>query len=161
MVTMIQRMLLLGLLLAAVASAPAQNISLEDLKQAGTQILDEYSVDDLLENLETPSTQEWSEFWESILDALQTGSLDDLSWILPYAETAVGFLKNVPEGASYASWMEQRLDYFDMARSVLKAVPSPTPEIRPPVERAEGRFHLAPPSRPRTAPPGDGQPADT
>jgi membrane-bound lytic murein transglycosylase D len=150
---MIQRMLLLGCLCVSLTAASAQDITLEDLARAGSDLLNEYSVEDLLDQLEAPSTEEWSDFWKSIEGALQSGSLDDLSWLMPYAATAAGFLKTVPEGETYGAWLEQRLDYFDMARSVLKAVPAPTPEARPPVERTAGKFRLVPPPRPRSAPP--------
>lgn len=153
MVTMIQRMLLLACLLAAFSVASAEEMSLEGLAQTGAQLLDDYSVEDLIEQLEAPGAGDWSEFWKTIEQALQSGSLDDLSWLLPYAKTAAGFLKTVPDGEPYAAWLEQRLDYFDMARNVLRSVPSPAPEVRPPVERSHDRFKLVPPPRPKGAPP--------
>lgn len=150
---MIQRLLLLGCLCVALSTASAQDMTLEDLAQAGSELLNEYSIEDMLDQLETPSAEDWSEFWKSLEGVLQAGSLDDLSWLMPYARTAAGFLRTVPEGEPYAAWLEQRLDYFDIARSVLRAVPAPTPETRPPVERAPGRFRLVPPPRPRSSPP--------
>ena len=152
MVTMIQRMLLLVCLCLLLPAASAQDMTIEELAKAGSELLDGYSVEDLIEHLEIPTAEEWSDFWKSLQGALQTGSLDDLSWLLPYVETASGFLKTVPQGEPYAAWLEQRLDYFDMARSVLKTVPGPVPETRPPVERAPGRFRLVPPPRPRSTP---------
>lgn len=156
---MIQRLLLLGFLCIALAPSFGQDIDIESVAQVGSellaesQLLNEYPVEDMLDQLDPPSPEEWSEFWKSLGDALQSGSLDDLSWLLPYAKTAAGFLKTVPEGKPYAAWLDQRLDYFDMARSVLNAVPGPTPEVRPPVERMQGKFRLVPPARPRSAPP--------
>ena len=150
---MIQRMLLLGCLCVALTTASAQDMTLDDLTQAGAKLLNDYPIEDMLNQLEVPSTEDWSEFWKSIEGALQSGSLDDLSWLMPYAKTAAGFLKTVPQGEPYAAWLEQRLDYFDMARSVLSAIPAPTPETRPPVERTPGKFRLVPPPRPRSSPP--------
>jgi membrane-bound lytic murein transglycosylase D len=156
---MIQRLLLLGCLCVALTPAFGQGIDLDTVSQvgsellAGSQLLNEYPVEDMLDQLEAPSPEEWGEFWTTLEDALQSGSLDDLSWLMPYAETAAGFLKTVPEGEPYGAWLEQRLDYFDMARSVLKAIPAPTPEARPPVESAPGKFRLVPPPRPRSVPP--------
>lgn len=153
---MIQRTLVLICFLSALGVSQAQEPTVDDLYKIGSQILEEGSVQDLLDNLEPPNPEEWSEFWKSIRGALQSGSLDDLSWLLPYVETAGEFLRATPEGRPYADWLNQRLDYFDMARSVLRAVPAPTPEARPPVERAPGKFRLAPPPRPRSSPPPPG-----
>ena len=107
----------------------------------------------MLAGLESPSPEEWNEFWKRLEGVLQSGSLDDLSWLMPYAKAAAGFLRGTSEGRPYADWLEQRLDYFDMARSVLKAVPSTGSEITPSVERTSGKFRLAPRSRPGRLPP--------
>ena len=130
----------------------AQEDALRDLYRAGSQLLKEVEPENLLDDLEPPSPKEWSEFWKRLEGALQSGSLDDLSWLMPYAKTAAEFLRATAEGRPYADWLEQRLDYFDMARSVLRAVPSAGFEVTPPIEPAPGKFRLAPPSRPGSTP---------
>ena len=128
----------------------AQEDALDDLDRMGSQFFQEV---DLLDDLEPPNQEEWGEFWKCIEGALQSDSLDDLSWLMPYAKTAAKFLRATSEGQPYADWLEQRLDYFDMARSVWRAVPSAGSEIIPPVERTHAKFRPAPPSRPAGAPP--------
>ena len=148
---MIQRFIM-GSLCFALATASAQDLDLNDLATVGSALVNDNSVEDMLDQLEWPDSDDWDEFWKSLENALQTGSLDDLSWLMPYAKTASGVLKTVPEGEPYAAWLEQRLDYFDMARNVLGIFPAPTPEARPPIERTHAKFRLSPPPRPRSAP---------
>ncbi len=85
---------------------------------------------------------------------LYSYSWDDLAELAPYGRMALDYLRSTPEGAPYAAWLEQRLDYLDTARIVV-AVPGPRPTPLPrgtPVPPA-ARPTPAPQRRPAAADP--------
>ncbi|HOW98814.1 MAG TPA: lytic transglycosylase domain-containing protein [Kiritimatiellia bacterium] len=133
------------------ASAQLPDDLLEQAVQAGEQLAREHLPADLLDQYEWPSPETWTEFWTGLTQTLETGSLDDLAWLKPAAESAIEMLRMVPEGASYADWLQQRMDYFDMAEALVREVPAPgqPPPPPPPARRGE----LKTPPRPKPAPP--------
>ncbi|MFH0954190.1 MAG: lytic transglycosylase domain-containing protein [Verrucomicrobiota bacterium] len=132
--------------------AAAQEGGVDELYQMGSDWLQENLPEDVLEYLEPPTEEDWNAFWADVQETLQSQSLDDLAWMLPYAQTALEYLRTIPEGKAYADWLQQKLDYFDMARNVMRALP--TPQAPPtPRQPARGRVRLAPPPRPRYSPP--------
>lgn len=133
------------------ASAQIPDDLLEQAVQAGEQLAREHLPAGLLDQYEWPSPETWAEFWTGLTQTLETGSLDDLAWLKPAAESAIELLRMVPEGASYADWLQQRMDYFDMAEALVREVPAPGPRTPPPTPPKRGE--LKTPPRPKPAPP--------
>lgn len=147
-------LLLVSLLPLRRADAQGEEITWDDTLEMGADMLDELGVS--IENLQ-PTMEEWQSFWSSILDALESDSLDDLAWVMPYADGALNLLGTTEEGRPYADWLRQRLDYFDVARNVLKALPAvpvpAKPAARPVAPAAARRVFVPPPHKPLPPPP--------
>jgi membrane-bound lytic murein transglycosylase D len=145
---------LAGLLMAAALAAPALPAEETDenpvgvLFRVGQDLYDQYAPA-VEEKLAFLTEANWSLFWQHVEGALQTKALDDLAWMLPEVQTALSSLERMPGGQPYADWLRQRMDYFEMAQHVLKAIPGPEPERPPP---PPGSISTPPPRPPPTAP---------
>ena len=144
-------LLVLLALLAGALGAPAQTV--DDLYEAGAAWVEDNVPDEVLQLLEPPTEEDLNAFWRSVEDALHSQSLDDLTWILPYARAAAEYLRSFPEGEPYADWLDQRIDYFDMADDAVSLIPAAP--AAPPARRPAGKVtRLAPaPRSKRAAPP--------
>lgn len=146
------RIALLGVLLAGATARAQEEFPLDELFTRGADWVRQNLPEGLLEDLEAPTPEDWELFWTDVQETLRAQSLDDLAWMRPYVETAVEYLRAIEGGAPYADWLEQRLDYFEMAGTVLEEVPQAPPQ--PPAPRpAPPRVRLAPPARPPPRPP--------
>lgn len=56
-----------------------------------------------------------------LLNALESGNLEDLAPLRPSAEQVLEFAESRPGMQSYAAWLRQRLDYFQVADEVIKS----------------------------------------
>lgn len=76
--------------------------------------------------------------------ALDSGSLETLAPLRPYAEEALALAEADPQWQPYAAWLRQRLDYFQVADEVVKArTPKPSPTPAPPKPAVtEADYHL-------------------
>lgn len=79
-----------------------------------------------------PSARDLQAFLVQLQAQLQSGSVEDLADWTPYVEAGAKMLSQVEGGRDYASWLLQRLDYFEMAAAAL-AEGSPQTAPRPPV----------------------------
>ena len=144
-------LLSLGFLPLSAAAQP-ETVTWEDTLDMGADMLDELGIS--IENLQ-PTMEDWQLFWNYILGALDSDSLDDYAWVLPYADGALELLGTTEQGRPYADWLRQRLDYFDVARNILKALPAGPPPVMPPrpATKPTARTVLIPPPRPKPATP--------
>lgn len=117
----------------------------DGLVETISTIAEEYEFDPSV--LAEPVPAEWDAFWDLVMNALQSQSLEDMAWLHPYAQTALGYLDNMPEARPYADWLRQRLDYFWMAEDLLDQRP---PEVRPAPPKPTG---ITPPPRLPAPPP--------
>lgn len=115
--------------------------------------LDENPPEDVLAAMDIPAIENWQGFWRTVEDALQSGSLEDLAWILPEIQTALGYLASVPGGKPYADWLRQRLDYFTLAEEMVRSQEKAPDAGRKPAPRPGPRIPVAPSARPPRAPP--------
>jgi membrane-bound lytic murein transglycosylase D len=140
-----------GLLLAVPSTAsPEEPVDLESLLTTGARLAQKYLPDELPADLQLPSPPEWQNFWARLPQLLETGSLEDLAEWMPYVETAAQLLTYVPGSEDYLAWLNQRLDYFEVASAVVSAIPEPTPPTpvapaRPPL--LKGRVTILPTQR--------------
>jgi membrane-bound lytic murein transglycosylase D len=98
---------------------------------------------DLLSQVELPTQEEWQEFWGTVQQRLDSGTVEQMAELMPYVETGLNLLSRVPGGAEYADWLRQRADYFEMAEAAVENYPAPAPPKPAP----------PPPAPPRPAPP--------
>jgi len=108
-----------------------------------------YEIDPTL--IRKPTADEMRQFWQLLNTTLQTGSIEDLAWLSPYAGMALGYLDGIPEAKPYADWLRQRLDYLVMAEDVIKEERA-AKKIPPPPPPAKKPTSIAPPP-PKPAPP--------
>ncbi|HMP72494.1 MAG TPA: lytic transglycosylase domain-containing protein [Kiritimatiellia bacterium] len=100
-----------------------------------------------------PTQEDWRHFWGLVERALESESLEDLVWLRPYAELALGVLERSPGGEGYGAWLRQRMDYFWAAEEAM-APPAPPPQPGRPVPPPPARPQviLPPPQRPPSRP---------
>ena len=119
-----------GLLMAAPptapASKPAAKAEEEDLVSAAQRLFDEYAPAELKE-FEFPTEKEWDLFASRLQQALESNDLRQLASYEPEARAALTALRALPEYQDYADWLEERLDYIEVAKTTLRPVPPPKP----------------------------------
>lgn len=137
---------------ASRAGEPDETSSAEEWYDAAVDFLQELTPAPVWEEYEPVGYEEWMEFFASLERVLQGDSYDVLADWLPYVRTALDSLKTIPAAAPYADWLAQRLDYFEVAESVVKTLPTPRPASPPP---SPPRPSVRPPPQPppRTIPP--------
>ena len=144
-------------LLATALPLPAEEDdgSIEGLVQQAREWLEENPPGEIAAT-DFPTTEDWQSFWSDAQTALHSGTVEDLAWIRPEIEAALGYLVAVPGGRNYADWLRQRLDYFQVAEEAIRDKPSiplrPPPAAKPPMAPRS----IVPPRRstpPAPAPP--------
>lgn len=120
-------------------------LDLHLIYEEGTQWFEEYVPEKWRDQFELPHPDEWRAFWRRMEQALQSYELIDLAWLRPEAETALTFLQAMPVTEPYASWLLQRMDYFDMAHHVLRSHLDKPDPVRPPLPPPQERT-LRPPA---------------
>ena len=144
-------------LAAALVAAPlgAQDEGdVAGMVNAGVAWAQENLSPELLDQLPLPSDADWQTFWTGIRSTLESGSLERAAEMMPYAETAIRLLGRVQGGEEYAAWLQQRLDYLEMASAVVKQFPA-APAVQAPGPRpaapVRGTVRITP-SAPETLP---------
>ncbi len=133
-----------GLLAAPIR---AQDLTADDLGAAAAQLLQEYGGRWI-----QPSREDWQQFWNLLHETLQSQSVEDFDHIRPYAETAVVLLRLDPNTRGYADWLQQRMDYFEMASLSMQPAPSLAQPLAPPAKIPGRKPGVAPAPRPKAAP---------
>lgn len=140
-----------GVVLSCMPAAGDKEIDLDAVMTDGAQWI-QANVDldflDRLDQVEIPPPEEWTRFWTELKAELNSGSIETLAALLPYAEAGARLLERMPEGEDYAAWLRQRLDYLEMANDAVRAVPETVPPRVPPARPSvvTGRtVHLLPP----------------
>ena len=103
----------------------------------GMALYETLAPEALLERYEPLSREDIKELWRSILIPLQSQSLEDLALHAEQAHEFIVYLRLLPGGDDYADWLEQRLDYYDMAEQATEVitVPKQTPQPKPVVKK--------------------------
>lgn len=147
-----KKYLIIGVLISTLLrppTVPAQTFSLDTIIASVTEIAGQYEFDPSL--LRPPTTDEWNYFWTLFNNTLQTGTLEDLAWMRPYASLALTYLDGIEVARPYAEWLRQRMDYLIVAEEVVREEqrvrPLPSPRPAPPHETT-----ITPPRPPATAP---------
>ncbi|MCC6415951.1 MAG: transglycosylase SLT domain-containing protein [Opitutaceae bacterium] len=111
-------------------TATASPPSLDDLYDAGQMLFDLFAPEEIKEEYEFPSREQWSEFAGRLQQALQGDDVAALAAYEPEARAALLALRGLPGGGEYADWLEERLDYISAAKQMKAAPPTPSPSPR-------------------------------
>lgn len=130
---------------------PQEEVDLARLLTTGEQLARQLLPDGIPADIQLPTPQEWQNFWKGVPQILEDGSLEDLAEWMPYVETAARLLVYVPGSEDTLAWLNQRLDFFEVANAVVNAIPDPdTPSTGMPLRPSplKGRVSILPlPSR--------------
>ena len=139
------RALLVGVVLGAIpftdgAEAPAEP-SLDKLFETGKALFDQYAPDEIKEQYEFPSKAQWDEFAARLQHALDSDDPKELLAFENEARSALTALRAFPGYEDYADWLEERIDYLEAEKQVMKksetTPPVPTPSPAQPAPKAE------------------------
>lgn len=128
------RRLFLGLAASAPLAALArqQVMSLDELLNAGEQLLRDNLDPQVLESLPKLDRDRVAQFLTQFQRDLQGNYVIDLAALKPQAKAALPLLQLHPATKPYASWLETRLDYLDVADQFRVSIPAPpTPPGQP------------------------------
>ena len=121
---------LAGLALLSGQPAPAAledyEIDYGQISQAGQEILDRFAPDSLKEQYQFASAEDLAAYFAPMQAALAGESVAALAALQPRARQTLTALRARPETQDYADWLEARMDFFEMAAEVEKAIPAPT-----------------------------------
>ena len=124
-----------GLLLAAEPIKPKvpepTEVSADDLYAAGKDLFDSLASAEIKENFEFPDRAQWDAFAVRLQSALEGESLEALAQFEPEARAALVALQTLPGAEEYLPWLEERLDYIEVAKQTVVRPPPPPPPVRP------------------------------
>ena len=112
------------------------------------EAIQDFVRENLPADVELPTQEEWDRFWKELDALLADPSLENLASFKPTADLALAYLAAIPELRDEADWLKQRMDFLDMADSVVRDTPVAPPEAVP--DRAP---IPTPPPPPPAAPP--------
>jgi membrane-bound lytic murein transglycosylase D len=108
------------------AEEAGPTLGVDGLFALGRELFETYAPDEIKEQFDFPSKQEWDEFALRLQAALESNDLRRLATYEPEARAALVALRALPEYRDYAEWLGERLDYITAAREVVSAsVPKP------------------------------------
>ena len=143
----VHTILLMGALCAITCTGWSQEeLDLGDALNAGAKWAQAALPPDVLNQVTLPSSRDWAVFMNQVQQELQSGSIEDLAEWQPYVELGIQLLSKMDDGAEYAAWLRQRLDYFEMAAACVENNPEPGSPPKPSASLISGRtFRLVPP----------------
>lgn len=114
------------------------------LYETGQQLFETYAPDEIKAEFRFPSREEWDAFAIRLERALQNGTLEELASYKSEATAALAALRALPpEYHPFATWLQDRLDYIDVAAAVTQApVPTPPPDAPVPPTPAVPYYDL-------------------
>ncbi len=131
---------LLGMTLAIAAEPPKEAAppapTSDELYESGKELFDALAPAEIKERFEFPDKAKWDSFAVRLQQALESSQLEKLAGLEPEAQTVLAALRAVPGSEDYVGWLEERLDYIEVAKqtAVLPSVPLP---INPGLPRAQ------------------------
>jgi membrane-bound lytic murein transglycosylase D len=137
--------LLSTLLLLIVLGEPrrgqaADEPSLDQLFETGKALFDQYAPDEIKQQYEFPSKEQWDEFAARLQHALESDNITELLAYENEARAALVALRAFPGYEDYADWLQERIDYIEAAKQeavTRPPTPSPIPKPRGPDASSE------------------------
>ena len=96
-----------------------------------TEAIQNFVKENLPAGFEPPSQEEWDRFWKQLAALLADQSLENLASFKPTVTLALTYLDALPELRNEADWLKQRMDFLDMADSVVRETPVAPPKAVP------------------------------
>lgn len=118
----------------AAAEPPARaEDQTEALYQAGQELFEALAPPEVKEQYEFPDRAQWDAFVGRLQAALTGDNPAALAEFEPEARMALAALGLVPGTEEYRSWLEDRLDYIEAAKEMVRS-PAPRPPIISPAQ---------------------------
>ena len=129
---------LLGAALTAGAEPPSKDhppvtneISADALYDAGKDLFETYAPPEVQEQFEFPDRARWDDFVGRLQRALDGDDPAALAQLEPEARATLATLRLVPGSADYTGWLDERLDYIEAAKEIVRQ-PPPKPPVAAP-----------------------------
>ena len=103
----------------------------DQLYNLGKSLFDQYAPDEVKEQYDFPTKEQWNEFAAKLQRALDGDSVEELAAYEPQARAALTALRVLPGYEDYADWLEERLDMIETARLAARPAPQGQP-LQPP-----------------------------
>jgi membrane-bound lytic murein transglycosylase D len=103
----------------------------DQLYDMGKTLFETLAPDEIKEQFEFPTKEQWDVFATRFQRALESEHLEDLAEFEPEAKAALAALRALPGYEDYADWLEGRIDYVEAAKQAV-ARPVPVPPSTPP-----------------------------
>ncbi len=123
--------LLLGTLAASAAepsrasSAATDEVSADDVYQAGKELFEAYAPDDVKAQYEFPDKAQWDRIAARLQAALDGNDPAALARLEPEARTMLDALQVMPGSDEYIDWLKERLDYIEATKQLGVRPPKP------------------------------------
>lgn len=120
-----------GALLAARADPPANSPAsdADDLYNTGKQLFDQFAPQEIKDQYDFPSKEQWDEFVVRFQRALDNNSLEGLAANGSEARSALAAVRSLPGCEGYADWLTLRLDEAEGAAQASKPAAKPSPAV--------------------------------
>ena len=140
--------------LAGAAAAAAQTrtadppaaepeIDTDALYDLGKTLFDELAPAEVKEQLEFPKKEQFENFATRFQRALESEDLTQLAAYAPEARAVLHTLRALPGYEAYTDWLAERLDYAEVAATVVRRpVPERSPATRPSPGEPRVRMHV-------------------
>ncbi len=119
--------LLLLILLCPAFGHAQETINLDDLLQAGEQLLKDNLDEKMFEQLQQVDRDKVQQMFGNLQQQLQGEYVIDLARLKPTVNALLPLLESYSEAQPYAAWLRARLDYFDVADEFRLSLPAPKP----------------------------------
>lgn len=126
-----------ALLLARPTAVGAQEVTLDDVLDAGQQWLQENIRDDVLAALPEVDRDRLKTLLEDAQRRLEDPDVRQLAPLLQTATNALPWLDRFEETQPYAAWLRAHLDDFEVAEQFRRTTPAPPPGTAPTAPSAE------------------------
>lgn len=110
-----------------------RELSTEEMYDLGKSLFDTYATDEIKQEYEFPTREQWNAFVPQLQKAMEGNSLEDLAALEPQARIALQFLEDSSEGADLADWLRERLDLIEAARDLSKPAATPPKPVPVPI----------------------------
>ena len=129
---------LLGAALAAGAEPTSKEaptatneISADALYETGKDLFDTYAPPEVKEQFEFPDRARWDDFVARLQRALDGDDPAALVQLEPETRATAATLRQVPGSADYLGWLDERLDYIEAAKEIVRQPPQKPPVAAP------------------------------
>jgi membrane-bound lytic murein transglycosylase D len=106
-------------------------ITADDVYAAGKDLFDQFAPPEVKAQYAFPDKAQWDAFAVRLQAALEGNSLEALAQFEPEAQAALVALRTFPGSEEYIDWLEERLDYIQVAQQAVRRPPPKPPAVRP------------------------------